>query len=166
MPYQELRLQLKQGSEREVGIRMTLSFFDRNPAIQVTLTDLTTRAQLSREQTRASLAEEANARLLEEIERHRATQRRLHDAERLNRSIVESSIDMIVAFDVHGQLMQWNQAASVEFGWTFEEAKQLTFRVFWRTNQMPNASSKNCRTGTISQEKYRAFGRPGRPSPC
>lgn len=130
MPYQELRLQLKQGSEREVGIRMTLSFFDRNPAIQVTLTDLTTRAQLSREQMRASLAEEANARLLEEIERHRATQRRLHDAERLNRSIVESSIDMIVAFDVHGQLMQWNQAASVEFGWTFEEAQQLTFRGF------------------------------------
>jgi PAS domain S-box-containing protein len=128
--YQEYRAELPDGKVREVGVRMTLSFFDRNPAVQVTMTDLTTRAQLYREQLRATVAEEANEKLLEEIERHRATQRRLNEAERLNRSIVESSIDMIVAFDVQGNLMQWNQAASVEFGWTFEEARQLTFRGF------------------------------------
>ena len=128
--YQEYRASLSAGEVREVGVRMTLSFFDRNPAVQVTMTDLTTRSQLYREQMRATVAEEANEKLLEEIERHRATQRRLNDAERLNRSIVESSIDMIVAFDVQGNLMQWNQAASVEFGWTFEEAQQLTFRGF------------------------------------
>ena len=34
----------------EVGVRMTLSFHDRSPAVQVTLTDLRTRVALLREQ--------------------------------------------------------------------------------------------------------------------
>ena len=57
---------------------------------------------LVREQMRAALAEESNQLLKEEIERHKQTQTRLADAERFNRSIIESSIDMIVAFDPDG----------------------------------------------------------------
>ena len=32
---------------------------------------------------------------------------------------------MILAFDINQNLIQFNHAASVEFGWTFEDAKQL-----------------------------------------
>ena len=117
-PYREVRMKAFGGDVVEVGVRMTLSFHDRPPAVQVTLTDLRTRVALIREQMRATLAEEANHLLKEEIERHKATQRRLADAERLNRSIIESSIDMIVAFNPDGSLSQYNQAFAVEFDWS------------------------------------------------
>lgn len=118
-PYREVRMTGLDGDVVEVGVRMTLSFHDRSPAVQVTLTDLRTRVALIREQMRATLAEEANNLLKEEIERHKATQRRLADTERLNRSIIESSIDMIVAFSPDGSLSQYNQAFAVEFGLDF-----------------------------------------------
>lgn len=127
VPYMELTLELENHVLREVGLRMTLSVFDHQPAIQVTATDLSTRMELMREQMRASLAEETNTLLKAEITRHQATQRKLRDAEQLNRSIIESSIDMIAAFDEDGNLLQFNHAASVEFGWSMEEAKTLGF---------------------------------------
>ncbi|MGB1635426.1 MAG: PAS domain S-box protein [Flavobacteriales bacterium] len=133
-PYREVRIHGAGGDVVEVGIRMTLSFHDQSPAVQVTLTDLRTRVALIREQMRATLAEEANNLLKEEIERHKATQRRLADAEQLNRSIIESSIDMIVAFDPEGVLSQYNQAFAVEFGLDFgEEAKKYVFHDFVST---------------------------------
>ena len=69
--------------------------------------------------------------LKEEIERHKATQKRLGEAERFNRSIIESSIDMIVAFDPKGHLAQYNHAFAVEFGLNEgDQPKQYDFRDF------------------------------------
>ena len=133
-PYREVRIRVSDDEVVEVGVRMTLSFHDRSPAVQVTLTDLRTRVALIREQMRATLAEESNNLLKEEIKRHKATQMRLADAERLNRSIIESSIDVIVAFNEEGELTQYNQAFAVEFGLEFgEEAEAYKFRNFVAT---------------------------------
>ena len=133
-PYREVRIRVSQDEVVEVGVRMTLSFHDRSPAVQVTLTDLRTRVALIREQMRATLAEESNNLLKEEIKRHKATQMRLADAERLNRSIIESSIDMIVAFNEDGDLTQYNQAFAVEFGLEFgSNPDQYQFRNFVAT---------------------------------
>ena len=133
-PYREVRIRVSDDEVVEVGVRMTLSFHDRSPAVQVTLTDLRTRVALIREQMRATLAEESNNLLKEEIKRHKATQMRLADAERLNRSIIESSIDMIVAFNEDGDLTQYNQAFAVEFGLEFgSNPAQYQFRNFVAT---------------------------------
>ena len=133
-PYREVRIRVSDDEVVEVGVRMTLSFHDRSPAVQVTLTDLRTRVALIREQMRATLAEESNNLLKEEIKRHKATQMRLADAERLNRSIIESSIDMIVAFNEDGDLTQYNQAFAVEFGLEFgSNPDQYQFRNFVAT---------------------------------
>lgn len=131
MDYAECILLNASGQERLVGVRMALSFFDRTPAVQVTLTDLSARALLIEEQNRASLAEDINASLTAEIERHKETQKRLRAAELFNRSMIESSIDMIIAFDRKGQIIQWNHAASVEFGWTIQEAQMLEFKALF-----------------------------------
>jgi len=129
-PYREVMMVLRDGAEKEVGIRMTLSFHDRSPAIQVTVTDLSTRIQLMREQMRATLAEESNLMLKEEITKHKKTQARLRDAEEFNRSIIESSIDMIVAFDMEGNLQQYNHAFSVEFGIEPNQESTPNFKAF------------------------------------
>ena len=55
----------------------------------------------------------------------------LANAERFNRSIIESSIDMIVAFDSEGYLAQYNHAFAVEFGLNVgDEPTQYGFRDF------------------------------------
>ncbi len=123
--YLEVSILQANGDVREVGIQMVLSFFDNQPAVQVTVNDLSTRMQLVREQMRRSSAEEANVLLKEEINQHQKTQKQLIRAERFNRSIIESSIDMIMAFDEEGKIIQFNHAASVEFGLTAEDAMQL-----------------------------------------
>ena len=128
--YIELSMRGLNSQSNAVGVQMGLTFYDQKPAIQITVSDLSTRMMLVREQMRASSAEESNALLKEEINRHKKTQTQLKEVERLNGSIVESSIDMIVAFDINGNLIQFNHAASVEFGWTFEDAKQLRPKQF------------------------------------
>ena len=129
-PYREVVMVLRDGTEKEVGLRMTLSFHDRSPAIQITVTDLSTRVQLVREQMRATLAEESNTMFKEEIRKHKITQQRLIKAEEFNRSIIESSIDMIVAFDMKGNLQQYNQAFSVEFGVEPGKEKSINYPMF------------------------------------
>jgi PAS domain S-box-containing protein len=126
-PYREVMISLSDGSEKEVGVRMSLSFHDRQPAIQVTVNDLSTRIQLMREQMRSTLAEESNEMLKEEIKKHKQTQAKLREAEELNRIIIESSIDMIVAFDMKGNLLQYNHAFAVEFGIDPSLQEQLNF---------------------------------------
>ena len=129
-PYREVVMVLRDGTEKEVGLRMTLSFHDRSPAIQITVTDLSTRVQLVREQMRASAAEESNIMFKNEIKKHKVTQQRLIKSEEFNRSIIESSIDMIVAFDLEGKLQQYNHAFSVEFGVEPGKEKSLNYRQF------------------------------------
>lgn len=132
-PYREVVMVLRDGTEKEVGLRMSLSFHDRSPAIQITVTDLSTRVQLVREQMRATLAEESNTLFKEEIRKHKITQQRLIKAEEFNKSIIESSIDMIVAFDMQGNLQQYNHAFSVEFGVEPGKEKSLNYNNFIAT---------------------------------
>jgi PAS domain S-box-containing protein len=129
-PYTEVTMHVDDLEFKAVGVQMGLTFYDQKPAVQIIISDLSTRVMLVREQMRATSAEQANELLKTEIKRHQKTQNQLREAERLNRSIVESSIDMIVAFDIDGNLIQFNHAASVEFGWTLEDAKQLKPKEF------------------------------------
>ena len=125
IPYSEVTMIGADKIQRAVGLQMTLSFFDQQPAVQISVSDLSTRMELVRQQMRASSAEEANELLKVEIDQHKRTQNQLKETERFNRSIIESSIDMIIAFDNDGRIIQFNHAASVEFGLTIEDAKEL-----------------------------------------
>ena len=157
--YAEVSIQQVSGKHREVGVQMVLSFFDNQPAVQVTVNDLSTRMQLVREQMRRSSAEESNLMLKEEIQQHRKTQRQLMRAERFNRSIIESSIDMIMAFDVDGNIIQFNHAASVEFGMTAEDAMQLKGYDF-----LENSSDLESILADLKKQRYYAGEVAGRRS--
>ncbi|MGA0435034.1 MAG: PAS domain-containing sensor histidine kinase [Flavobacteriales bacterium] len=123
--YMEVQLEKAGLVTKDVGVQMVLSFFDNQPAVQMTINDLSTQMQLVREQMRRTAVEESNELLKAEITQHQRTQKQLERAERFNRSIIESSIDMIMAFDGEGRIIQFNHAASVEFGLTSEDALKL-----------------------------------------
>ena len=149
--YSEVTMLGANQAERAVGLQMTLSFFDQQPAVQISVSDLSTRMELVRQQIRASSAEEANTLLRDEIIQHKRTQDQLREAERFNRSIIESSIDMIIAFDTKGKIIQFNHAASVEFGLTIEDAKEIHVSQF-----LANPEESKAISNTLNEAGYYA----------
>ncbi|MFN4233423.1 MAG: PAS domain S-box protein [Bacteroidia bacterium] len=99
--------------------------------LQVVLNDISDRKQLEKEQLRAEIAEETNKRLQKEIADRIAAERKLIENQQFTKSIIESSLDMICATDKEGKIIEFNEAASHCFGYTFDEIKNLSPRILY-----------------------------------
>ena len=73
------------------------------------------------ERVRAVLAEEINKVLKHEIQQHKITQEKLYEAQLFTRSIIESSLDMIIAVDKNDKITEINRAGLRLFGYEPEE---------------------------------------------
>ncbi|MCF8275466.1 MAG: PAS domain S-box protein [Flavobacteriales bacterium] len=91
-------------------------------SVQMLLHDISTRKQLAREQLRAQIAEETNLQLQREIIERSKAEKDLRHAQQYARSIIDSSLDMIVATDIDYRINEFNTAAESTFGYTREEA--------------------------------------------
>ena len=90
-------------------------------SIQLLLHDISTRKQLAREQLRAQIAEETNLQLQREIIERTKAEKELSQAQQYARSIIDSSLDMIVATDIDFNINEFNSAAEATFGYVREE---------------------------------------------
>lgn len=90
-------------------------------SIQLLIHDVSTRKQLAREQLRAQIAEETNLQLQREIIDRTKAEKELRHAQEYTRSIIDSSLDMIVATDIDYCINEFNSAAEATFGYTREE---------------------------------------------
>ncbi len=95
--------------------------FKGEESIQLVVSDISTRKALAREQMRAQIAEETNLQLQREIVERKKTQTKLATTQKFNKSIIESSLDMIVATDIDSRINEFNIAAQKTFGYTREE---------------------------------------------
>lgn len=87
------------------------------PAVQCTLQDHSAQQALLQEKMRVRMVEEVNQVLRDEIDRHRATQEELNRSRHFARSLIDSSLDMILAADPQGRISEYNPAATLRFGW-------------------------------------------------
>ncbi|HQV52240.1 MAG: PAS domain S-box protein [Flavobacteriales bacterium] len=90
-------------------------------AVQLTIQDQSSQQELIKERMRVHVAEEVNQVLRQEITEHRRTQDALRLSKRFARSLVDSSLDMILAADQEGLITEYNPAAAMRFGWEAEE---------------------------------------------
>ncbi len=90
-------------------------------AAQVTLQDVGLHRSLVHERSRARIAEEVNEILRHEIAEHRRTQEALRQSRRFARSLVDSSLDTIIAVDQQGRITEFNPAAVIKFGYEADE---------------------------------------------
>lgn len=88
-----------------------------SPAVQCTLQDHTAQQELFQQQMRVRMVEEVNQVLRDEIDRHRATQEELSRSRHFARNLIDSSLDMILASDPEGRIVDYNPAAVLRFGW-------------------------------------------------
>lgn len=123
------------------------------PAIQLTLQDVEAERSLMEQRMRATLAEEVNVQLRSEIVEHRRTQEALMQSRRLAKSLIDSSLDMIVAVDQKNIITEFNPAASIKFGYEPEELLGRPSNVLYADAQEHNRVQKELvRFGAFSGE--------------
>lgn len=105
------------------------------PAAQVTLQDIGLHRSLVHERSRARIAEEVNEILRQEIAEHRRTQEALRQSRRFARSLVDSSLDTIIAVDQQGRITEFNPAAVIKFGYEAEEVMGKRTEMLYATAQ-------------------------------
>jgi len=106
---------------KELILHAVASIHEGEAAVQLTLQDQGAQQELLRQQLRVRMAEEVNQVLREEIDRHRETQEELRRSRRFARSLIDSSLDMILAADPDGSISEYNPAAAMRFGWEASE---------------------------------------------
>lgn len=90
-------------------------------SVQLLIHNVSTRKQLAREQLRAQIAEETNHQLQREIIERTKAEKELRHSKQYARSIIDSSLDMIVATDIDYKINEFNAAAEATFGYAREE---------------------------------------------
>lgn len=127
----ELNIVTTKNELKTVEAKGILINYQGEKALQVVLNDITDRKQLQKEQLRAEIAEETNKRLQKEIAERINAERKLIENQQFTKSIIESSLDMICATDKEGKIIEFNEAASLSFGYTLEEIKNLSPKVLY-----------------------------------
>jgi len=116
-----VRMVVGGGETKELVLTVAHMLHKGAGAAQVSLQDLGSHKSLLQERLRASVAEEVNQVLRQEILEHRRTQDELRRSRRFARSLINSSLDMIMAADHEGRIIEYNPAASLKFGYEPEE---------------------------------------------
>jgi len=109
------------GLSHELVLLCSPTQYEGRAAAQVTLHDQATHERLIKERVQLQIAQEVNKVLRDEIEMHRRTQDELRRSRRFARSLIDSSLDMIMAADKEGRITEYNPAASMRFGYEAEE---------------------------------------------
>ncbi|MBK8340417.1 MAG: PAS domain S-box protein [Flavobacteriales bacterium] len=117
----ELRFGDAVGPWHERLVEASSTFHEGGLAVQLGLHDPGPERALMKERMRAQMAEEVNLVLRKEITEHRRTQEQLHRSRRFARSLVDSSLDMIIAVDGEGYITEFNPAATIKFGYEADE---------------------------------------------
>lgn len=135
LEYKEIRIRNEEGSEIDVGILSTLTIYESKPSIQISLNNISERMQLVQEQMRVRIIEEINNVLKKEIEEHKITQRKLEEQKNYNRNIIESSLDMIMACDEAGRIIEFNRASQLQFGYDRAEILGQPLEILYRNKE-------------------------------
>lgn len=117
----EVRVRNEEGEWRDLLLSAAPMVYEGAPAVQITMQDVALHRSLVHERSRARIAEEVNGILRKEIAEHRRTQEALRQSRRFARSLIDSSLDMIMAADQEGRITEYNPAASLRFGYEPEE---------------------------------------------
>ncbi len=120
-PTTSVRLGLVGRPGRELDLACSYTDLQGRSAVLISLQDHTEQRHQVSERVRLEMAEEVNRVLREEIVEHRRTQSELQRSRRFARNLIDSSLDMIMAADGEGNIIEYNPAASLRFGYEAEE---------------------------------------------
>jgi len=112
-----VKLKRPDGRIVEVETKTTSFIYENKKATLVVCHDVSYERQLQREQIRAQVAEETNKLLQQEITERKRIEKQLVQNQKYTRNLIESSLDMICASDINGNVIEFNEAAQKTFGY-------------------------------------------------
>jgi PAS domain S-box-containing protein len=122
-------------------------------SIQILIHDVSTRKLLAREQLRAQIAEETNLQLQREIIERSKAEKDLRHAQQYARSIIDSSLDMIVATDIDYKINEFNAAAEATFGYEKSEVIGEHLSILFSDEQeMNKVIARITESGSLANE--------------
>jgi PAS domain S-box-containing protein len=127
----EIKVKNKKGEFIEIETSPMPVIFNGKNSLQVVIQDISDRKKLQREQMRSEIAEETNKFLQEEIANRLKAERQLIEAQNFTNSIIYCSLDIIIATDKHGKILEFNEAAQNIFGYTLEEIKNADLSILY-----------------------------------
>jgi PAS domain S-box-containing protein len=116
----EIELQ-KNNESKKFSIQAVNVVFENEKASLLIFRDVSLIEEYNIQKLRAEVAEGLNSNLEDEIIKHKKTQELLLQNKLITESILNSSLDMIVATDVNNVITIANKAACEKFGFTKEE---------------------------------------------
>lgn len=133
-PFREIKMRVD-GKSLDIEIKaIPVKYFDRD-MIQIVIRDVSMHKLLVKEQMRLEIAEITNKQLQKEIEERNMAEAKLMQAQGFTRSIIDSSLDMIIASDTNGVVREFNPAAQKSFGYTINEMKEIGVEVLYHDAQ-------------------------------
>ncbi|MEK6614695.1 MAG: PAS domain S-box protein, partial [Bacteroidota bacterium] len=120
-PFTKIEIRRPDGKIIEAESKTSRISYLGKPAVEVVLHDVSLQRQLEREQMRYQLEEESNRELKREIAAHIRTHQRLNENQKYIRLLIDSSLDMIFAYDQNGKITEFNHAAQETFGYSTGE---------------------------------------------
>jgi PAS domain S-box-containing protein len=130
--YHEFPAVLKNGKKLFLAEQTNPIIYRDQEAFQTIISNLSFRKQWVQERMRAQLAEEINEILKHEIREHKITQQQLEESRNFNNSLIESSIDIIIAVDDKGVVTTFNTAAEQEFGYSRKEVIGVNSEILYK----------------------------------
>lgn len=119
--YEELEIIAKNGTKSRIESKPIKINFADQEATLIVIHDITERIKLHDEQIRLEVVEQTNIVLNKEIEERIKVEHALKDTEEFLNSIINSSLDIIIAADAESKITNFNKAAEFIFGYSEEE---------------------------------------------
>lgn len=118
---EEIEVLQPSGYIAELEIQSGVTNYLGKEAIQVLLHNVKYRKQLSKEKLKVQIAIETNKRLEEEINEHKKTQQELAKTQEFTTNVFDSSLDMVISSDMHGNISDVSNSACKVFGYDKHE---------------------------------------------
>ena len=120
-PFSEIKIKRPDGEIIEIEAKPISINYENKTATLVVYHNLSAQRQFEKEHIRLRIAEEANERLLFEINQKKAAEKKLEATQKYTRRLIDSSLDIIYAFDEKGIMNEFNDAAQSVFGYSADE---------------------------------------------
>jgi PAS domain S-box-containing protein len=117
----EVDIKSKSGKVMQVETRSIPYTYQSESCILLAIHPIETEKLLVRETLRAQIAEETNQKLKNEIAQKELAKKELLKSKEYTKSIINSSLDMILANDNNLAITEFNRAAQIIFGYSYDE---------------------------------------------
>lgn len=129
-----------------------IHYFDKK-AIQIVFRDVSLRKELEKQVLKSKITEQTNKVLEKEIIERKKVEKELLENQKYTNSIIKSSLDVIIASDIKGNIIEFNDAATNTFGYSKKEILGKSVTKLYKTKkELLTVSKKLKEKGTYFGE--------------